>query len=433
MRPQSTDAMRDKGLEGALTLPSNAHVLDGLTVEVHQGPAALPAIEAEWRALEARVADADFFTSADWASAWHRHGLDGYEGMSFITVRRDEKLLALLPLTILRTGPARSGAIVGTGSGFYSDMLADFGTTVGKKSILRALWSGIDQLGVDTISFEAVREGSRLDALLGERGTTVAGPVNPSVEVCLSGYPTIDAYMATRSSNLRQNLRRRRRKLASTGAVAYQVITDEKQIPDVIARIVALKLEWLSDKGLHGRFLARPNIVPWLTDLAVSASRSGRLHLSVLTVGDVIVAAQLGFQSNNRVTAYIGAFDQAYAAYAVGKLHLEDHLADLAATGTSLDLMPPDDDYKLEWGTPGPGIRTHVVALSPAGQVLALAQSPYLRATAKKLYLAIPKHARAETASVVAAAIASAKKIIRTAVYTVPPVLHQSPALIALA
>lgn len=328
---------------------------------------------------------------------------------TLITLREDVpnagRLLAMLPLSIQRLGPLRSASGMSAGAGVYTDLLADC-TAVSPARLLAALWLGIEQLGADTLTFDAVRAGSLLDALLAMRPGTRSIPQR-AVEVTAH----LHGIAAANSASLRKDLRRRRRRLAEEiGPVTYHVVRSESEIAPAVAALLDLKLAWLDNKGLHARFLAGEDTKHWLNDACARALRTDRLHLSALTAGGRIVAAQLAFRSGRTLCAYIGAFDPACKRYAVGKLHLEDHLADIAAHGLVLDLMPPEDGYKLEWGLPGACVRSSVTPLSARGRALALLHNPNLRAAMKGLYMSMPRRARARTAATVLAMAAAVRR-----------------------
>ncbi len=318
-----------------------------------------------------------------------------------------DRLLALLALSMQRLGPLRAASGLSAGAGAYTDLLAD-DAAVAPSRLLSALWLGIEQLGADTLMFEAVREGSPLETLISMRPGTRSTPQR-AVKVTAH----LHASATANGASLRKDLRRRRRRLAEEiGPVAYHVVQSESDIAPAVTALLDLKLAWLENKGLHARFLAGEDTKHWLNDACARALRTDQLHLSALTAGGRIVAAQLAFRSGRKLCAYIGAFDPAYKRYGVGKLHLEDHLADIAARGLVLDLMPPEDADKLEWGSPGACVRSSVTPLSARGRALAFLHNPNLRAAMKGLYMSMPRRARARTAATVLAMAAAVRRTL---------------------
>lgn len=383
----------------------------GLTVEIHRNVASLTPYLADWADLAARCPSATFFACPQWAASWIAHRMTPGRAATLIMVRENlpgrDRLLALLALSMQRLGPLRAASGLSAGAGAYTDLLAD-DAAVAPSRLLSALWLGIEQLGADTLMFEAVREGSPLETLISMRPGTRSTPQR-AVEVTAH----LHASATANSASLRKDLRRRRRRLAAEiGPVAYHVVQSESDIAPAVTALLDLKLAWLDNKGLHARFLAGEDTKHWLNDACARALQTDQLHLSALTAGGRIVAAQLAFRSGRTLCAYIGAFDPAYKRYGVGKLHLEDHLADIAARGLVLDLMPPEDVYKLEWGVPGACVRSSVTPLSTRGRALALLHNPNLRAAMKGLYMSMPRRARARTAATVLAMAAAVRRTL---------------------
>lgn len=379
----------------------------GLAVEVHQNVASLAPFHAEWAELAARSPSATFFAGPDWAEAWFEHRMETRQAATLVMVRERGRLIALLPLSTQGLGPLRSASGLCAAAGAYTELLA-VEPPGGRERLLAALWLGIDRLGLDTLTFDAVREGSALDALLAMRPGTLGTP-HCAVEVTAH----LREGTAAGGASLRKDLRRRRRRLAEeAGPVAYHVVQSESEIAPAVAALLALKLSWLDGKGLHARFLAGEETQRWLTDACARALRAGQLHLSTLTAGGRVIAAQLAFQSGSTLCAYIGAFDPAHKRYAAGKLHLEDHLNDIAARKLALDLMPPEDDYKLEWGELGACVRSSVTPLSARGRALAVVHSPNIRSAMKGLYMALPRGARAKTAATILAMAAAVRRTL---------------------
>ncbi|MFV2035847.1 MAG: GNAT family N-acetyltransferase [Halocynthiibacter sp.] len=151
--------------------------------------------------------------------------------------------------------------------------------------------------------------------------------------------------------------------------------------------------------GLHGRYLARPGLDGWMADIMHRAERSGHLHMSVMSVGSRICAAQLAFQSKSKITGYFSAFDISLSRNAVGKLHLQDLITDIFEHNLVLDLMPPSDSYKCEWGVEATKVAAYTVPLTRWGAVVSQVYSVRTRSLAKAAYLRLPNGVRAGIAA----------------------------------
>ncbi|MHA1524830.1 MAG: GNAT family N-acetyltransferase [Alphaproteobacteria bacterium] len=354
------------------------------------------ALGDDWSALFAAWGHDNYFLSPDWCRSWWEMLGEGGPPVT-VSVWHCGRMVALMPLVVTRIGPLTSGEAMAGETGQYCDILVA-GDTLTQSQIFEALHTGLQELKIDRLQFTNVRDDSNLAAFLRHHGSTSASP-KVNCEVLSGSFEDFDAYMATRSTNLRKNLRRRLRKLAKLGTVGYEVITDPKEFEKVTQTIVSHKLEWLAARGLHGRFLAKPGVAQWFAEVCRQALASGHLHLSVLRINGAVAAAQLAFICGGRLTGYFASFDMGYAAYAVGRVQTLGFIEDLFDDGLVIDLMPPNDAYKLEWGEEGAIARAHTLAITRLGRLVCLAYNARSRAWLKQLYLSLPHALRAPTAA----------------------------------
>jgi len=181
--------------------------------------------------------------------------------------------------------------------------------------------------------------------------------------------------------------------------VTYEVVTDPAQFEETARAIVTHKLEWLASRGLHGRFLAKPGVAEWFAEVCRRALATGHLHLSVLRVDGAVVASQLAFIQNHRMTGYFASFDIRFSAYAVGRVQTHGFIEELFDDRLVIDLMPPNDTYKLDWGEEGISARSHTLAITRFGALICLFHNVRSRAWLKKMYLKLPRSVRASTAA----------------------------------
>lgn len=371
-------------------------------VAVDTGPAALDALEESWRELESAVPDARYFSSFDWcASWWESFGRSEGRCIAVVTIRRDGVLQALMPLTLSRAPGFVSARLMGDDTGQYADCLVR-PERRGDPKLSRAIAAGLSQLGVDRITLTNCREDAAIIELLGtiRRGKRwIRASETFNAEVRPEAFDGLAGYMKSRSSSLRKGLRRRRRKLAELGDVTHEHITDPAALKEAARQIVALKLAWLADSGFHGRLVARAGFEDWLLGVMRRASRNGKLHLSVIRVGERICAAQVAFRTDGELTAYFSAYDVKLSSYAVGKLHLEDHIVEVFERGIVLDLMPPSDAYKCEWGIEAVAAAAYTVPLTLKGAAVSAVVNVRSRALAKAAYMRLPAGLRAGVAA----------------------------------
>jgi len=385
------------------------------TIRVFTTPAQMAQVRADWQSLEAMVPEAAYFTSFDWCECWWTwFGRDSGRELAVLAVYAGDALQAVLPLMIARTWFFSSARLVGDDTGQYADCLVR-PERRGDPVLARAVVSGLRRLGLDRMTLTNCRDGAALFELLGDQAgarTWIGAAQYSNVEIRPADFESLEDYKKSRSSSMQKGLRRRRRKLAALGDVKYECITDPDRFPEISSHIVRLKLEWLDNYGLHGRFLARQGLDGWMADIMARAARRGHLHMSVMSVGGRICAAQLAFQSRSKITGYFSAFDTSLSSNAVGKLHLEDLITDIFAHSLTLDLMPPSDSYKCEWGVEVTNVAAYTVPLTPLGAVVSSVYSVKTRALAKSAYLRLPNAVRAGIAAGILNAARKAKQLV---------------------
>lgn len=353
-----------------------------ISVSVAYGVEGLVALERDWRDLFEASGSGNYFVSYDWCKSWlDNFGTHAGSRAITITARRAGRLVAVLPLVVSRFGPLASAEMIGAASGQYCDMLID-ADDESRAPIFAALWDGIAATGIDLLQFLNVRDDSALAALVAGRRTIQSDPI-PSCVLDTSTFDSFDSYMKSRSSSLRKNMRRRRRRLEEAGPVSYEVITDPDRLDEVAATIIGHKLDWLDDRRSHGRFLSRKGVADWLADVGRRALEGGHLHLSVIKVDERIISAQVAFICGGRFTAYLSSFDIAFSSYAVGRMQYAAFIEDVFGQGLEIDLMPRHEEFKLEWVDHGVLTRSYAVPVTRSGSCLALVQNPRVRAVVR--------------------------------------------------
>jgi CelD/BcsL family acetyltransferase involved in cellulose biosynthesis/flavin-dependent dehydrogenase len=389
---------------------SEANAASG--VEFTRDIAGFKALEADWRALFERSKTQHYFLSYDWCKIWWDFFGEpaGWQPV-VITVRREGQLAALLPLAVRRTGQHGLAEAMGDETGQYSDMLVAPDTKL-DQDLFDQLWDGILAAGIDRMVFNNVLDDSALARFLMPRRTIRS---DSKIACCLDtgAYGDFDAYMKTRAASLRKSIRRRRRRLEALGPVVFENVTDPDQLEDILRANVGHKRDRLADRGLHGRFLSRPDIVAWMAKLARAALETGHFHLSVLRVGDRVVSAQYGFICGGTMTAYMTSFDLEYRPYSVGTMQVHGFIEQLFDRGLKIDLMPPDDDYKLDWADRGTPARAYTVPVTHLGALEALIFNSRSRTAIKTIYHSLPSSIRAGVAAAGFHAIGAMRALIR--------------------
>lgn len=135
------------------------------------------------------------------------------------------------------------------------------------------------------------------------------------------------------------------------GTLAYRCLAEPADIRSRLPEFFALHVAEWSSKGGRSLFLepANRDFYGFLTE-DLAAYRT--LRLDLLTVGDRLIAAHLGFDWHGRVSYYKPCYDPAVASHSPGKLLLAHIIRRAAEAGApELDLLFGLEDYKKQYAS----------------------------------------------------------------------------------
>ena len=170
--------------------------------------------------------------------------------------------------------------------------------------------------------------------------------------------PTSDArYEAVEASvdaKFRQNLRRRKRRLAEQGEVKYTLLDKA----DDVALADFFDLEASGWKGKGGTAIAlKPELVGFYTQLARDAAKRGALALGFIEVNGKRIAGHLSIVQAGRHYLLKVGYDESFSEFSPGQQLVSEAIRDACARGLDeFDFLGPCMDWKLDWE---PGLRTH--------------------------------------------------------------------------
>jgi CelD/BcsL family acetyltransferase involved in cellulose biosynthesis len=150
-------------------------------------------------------------------------------------------------------------------------------------------------------------------------------------------------YLASRSANLRSNIKRRTRRFLDAGGT-LELITGTSALDEAIAAFASVySASWK-------RAEPYPDFIPALIRQLASDKA---LRLGIARLDGRPVAAQLWFTAGGKASIYKVAYDEAYAGYSPGTV-LTAHLLRQAIDGDrvgEVDFLIGDDAYKKKWMT----------------------------------------------------------------------------------
>jgi CelD/BcsL family acetyltransferase involved in cellulose biosynthesis len=300
----------------------------------------------------------NLFGTWEWASVWWRHyGRD--RPLRLCVVRRGAEPVGLLPLYQWRGGPLEVLRLIGHGP---ADELGPVGDPDNGVLLARALRRSLPRLGADLLLAEQLPREQDWGALLG--GRRVAAEPSPLVRFGPGGW---EGFLARRSANFREQVRRRARKLAREHRVAYRLSDGSRDLDrdlDTLFRLHGARwsgaaTNFLADEAFHRAF-------------ARTAAEQGWLRLWFLEVDGREVAALGGFRFAGVESYYQAGRDPAWSHQRVGFVLLAHAIRQAAEDGVGeYRLLRGGEDYKLRFATADPGLETVALGRGPlAGAAL---------------------------------------------------------------
>ncbi len=297
----------------------------------------------EWDALAARTGSA--FATLSFHRTWWEHYGQGRRREVSAVRRTDGSLAAILPLYRWRERPLQVLRFVGDGVGDELGPICEPGD--------RALAAG------------ALREAVSGRLLVGERlpGEGWAAAVGGSL-VLREGSPLVhlgqaswDAFLALRSANFRQQLRRRERALFRDHEARFRLTSSPAELDRDFSSLVDLhrrrwhdRTSFLRHEPFHRAFAAR-------------TLEEGRLRLWHLEIAEAPVAAWLGFRVGSVEAFYQAGRDPSWDHASVGLVLLAHSIR--AALEDGMDeyrFLRGAEPYKYRFADEDPGLETVVVA-----------------------------------------------------------------------
>jgi CelD/BcsL family acetyltransferase involved in cellulose biosynthesis len=298
----------------------------------------------------------NLFSTWEWAAVWWRHFSRG-RPLRLTVVRRGAEPVGILPLYRWRSAPLEVLRCIGHGP---ADELGPVGDPNDAVLLARALGRSLQRLGADLLLAEQLPRQQDWGALLG--GRRLASESSPLVRFGPDGW---EAYLRRRSSNFREQVRRRARKLAREHRVAYRYSDGSQHLDrdlDTLFRLHAAR--W---SGAGTNFLADES---FHRDFARTAAGQDWLRLWFLEVDGQDVAALYGFRYAGTESYYQAGRDPAWNEYRVGFLLLGHAIRQAAEDGVrEYRLLRGGEDYKLRFATADPGLETVVLGRGPVAGV----------------------------------------------------------------
>jgi len=328
-----------------------------------EGPAASPTagrvdlvssldeLQEDWvrLAYESR----NLFSTWEWASTWWRHHGTAH-GPLLAACREGRDIVALLPLYLWSRGPVRIARFIGHGP---ADQLGPIYAPGAGATAAEALRQTIEHADVDLVLMELLSGRESWKELLGQQ--PLLRESSPTISLG-AGW---NGYLASRSANLRQQIRRRERQLDRRYAVRFRLATAPERLQEDLTLLYALHRARWGARSAFTRF------EDFHRDFAAIALERGWLRLWFLELDERPAAAWYGFRFAGVESYYQAGRDPAFRDRSVGFVLLGHSIRQAAEEGVlEYRLLRGAESFKLRFADADPGVETFALARGPAGR-----------------------------------------------------------------
>jgi CelD/BcsL family acetyltransferase involved in cellulose biosynthesis len=299
----------------------------------------------DWDGLAERAGNV--FATPEWARVWWRHF---GRGSPVVALARgdDGRAASLVALELRGRRPLRVARFVGHGPGDQLGPVGPRDHTSGAEA-LAALKPRFDLLLAERLP------GTGWSDRLG--GRMLQREASPVIAVPEGGW---DAYLASRSSNLRSQLRRKERKLLGEHGLRFRLSSDPDRVPEDMETLVRLHFaRWGEERSAA----LRTQAAKFHFDFAVVALERGWLRLWLAEIEGRPVAAWYGFRYGGSESYYQSGRDPEWHRHSVGLVLLAHTIREAMNDGVSeYRLLRGGEAYKDRLATGDPGLESVAVA-----------------------------------------------------------------------
>jgi CelD/BcsL family acetyltransferase involved in cellulose biosynthesis len=186
-------------------------------------------------------------------------------------------------------------------------------------------------------------------------GTVQREAVLPLVE--LDGLESWDAFLASRSRNMRSQLRRYERAIEREHAVAFRRTERQEELGRDLETFFRLHYARWSDRG--GSTSAGERARAFHADFAAAALERGWLRLWFLELDGEPAASWYGWSLGGVYSYYLAGFDPARERLRPGHVLLAHTLREAIAEGAhTYDMLLGDEEYKRRLASSERAVRT---------------------------------------------------------------------------
>jgi CelD/BcsL family acetyltransferase involved in cellulose biosynthesis len=339
-----------------------ARDIDGIVAAVRDRRGNRPAIRferirdfdvarSEWQSVAER--SQNVFATWEWARTWWRHF--GRDRQLLLTVCRGShgRAVAIVPLYMSPVGPFRTLRFVGQGP---ADELGPVCAPADRGSAARTLLWALRQRDCrwDVFLAEALPVQDGWPAVLG--GTVWRRESSPVLDIAGLDW---EGFLASRSANFREQVRRRERSLARSHELRYRLTEDPARLDadlDVLFRLHDER--WAEERSSA----LTASVRGFHREFARLALQRGWLRLWIMEIDGEPVAAWYGFRFGGAESYYQSGRRRAWDRASVGFVLLAHSLREAIRDGMrEYRLLRGGEPYKTRFASRDDGLEMIVV------------------------------------------------------------------------
>lgn len=351
-----------RSLHAAATYPTSAQ--NDLSATVVRDLAGLLALKAPWAVLFEEVASASatltpIYAETAWRIVASRNG-----ALRIIAIRRGARLVCVWPLYVRREGLIQVARHLGRGSD--EEYAGPLVVADGPGDLALRLALDVAKQQADVLRIFNIRRPSALAALLDDGATPRHRQEMIAPVLTAEGFPSLEAWLKTKSSNFRKGLRRDRRRLAETGDLRLQRMICPADVAAVVGWLFDRKLALVTDNGVPGSWICRPESRWFFESLLNEPETDSHASVFALTLDGAIVSAAILYVTSYMELVMLAYADQ-HAAQSPGHLMLESAVRLALGRGVDCDFRFGPVPYKLRWSDRLDTRATYALATTPYG------------------------------------------------------------------
>lgn len=321
----------------------------GLRTSVLRTPAAIRAIEKEYRALFDRSSRASLYQRWEWLHQWWESFGGGCHRPCWMTFHRAERLIGCAPFVTRRPGlsPLRRLEPMGVLRSDTMDLVIEDGE---EEAVLQSFYASLcASRDWDLLDIQQIPEDSPTLAFF-QAKQQETGCIIRKQEVCpYTELPsTWEAFLQGLGKKNRYNVGYYRRLLERDFALWIGRVGPE-DLESAMEELFRLhRLRW-KQRHLPGAFYSEA-IRGFHRSVAPALLETRTLDLYRLDLDGRTAAVLYCFAQNGRGYYYLGGFDPEYSRYSVGTVLTAYAIQQSIARGHSVfDFLRGDEPYKYRW------------------------------------------------------------------------------------